>query len=127
VDVPDSPLVVPGDKNALQRLFTNLLTNAVQAVPRGGRVEVRAFASGEEVVVSVRDDGPGIPREQLSRICEPFYSTRPNGTGLGLAIADRIAAAHRATLTIESEPGRGTVVKVRFPRRVRTTVSTARE
>jgi signal transduction histidine kinase len=116
LSLPDSPLTVRGDRNALQRLFTNLLANAAQAVSKGGTVTVRASSAHDDVVVTVRDDGPGIPPDRLPRVREPFYSTRPDGTGLGLAIADRIAAAHRATVSIESEPGLGTEVTVRIPR-----------
>jgi signal transduction histidine kinase len=109
-----SPLLVHGDPSALQQLFTNVLINAVQAVDREGSIEVRASRDDDQVIVAIRDDGRGIPREQLSRIREPFYSTRPEGTGLGLAIADRIAAAHQAEIRIESDVNRGTSVEIRF-------------
>jgi signal transduction histidine kinase len=109
-----APLIVRGASSELQQLFTNLMVNAAQAIRPGGSIEARAWLDGESVIVVIEDDGRGIPSEHLARVREPFYSTRPEGTGLGLAIADRIAAAHRAAMTIESEPGRGTSVEVRF-------------
>jgi signal transduction histidine kinase len=106
---------VQGDNSALQQLFTNLLANAAQAVAERGTIEVSVSLERDSVMVRVRDDGRGIPTEALARVREAFFTTRAEGTGLGLAIAERIAAAHRAELTIESEVGRGTVVSVRFP------------
>jgi signal transduction histidine kinase len=114
VRMPDGTVVVLGDRDALQRLFTNVLANAVQASARGDVITVTLGCAGDEVGVTVRDHGAGIPPHRLSRIREPFFSTRPEGTGLGLAIAGRIAAAHQAELEIESEVGVGTSVKVRF-------------
>ena len=64
----------------------------------------------------IRDDGSGIPAEQLVRVFEPFFTTRAEGTGLGLPIARRIARAHGGELTIESEPGHGTIVRISLPR-----------
>jgi two-component system, sensor histidine kinase FlrB len=114
--LPDVPTTVQGDGTALQQLFTNLLANAAQAVAEGGTIEVNAALGRESVTVRVRDDGRGIASEALVRVREPFFTTRADGTGLGLAIAERIATAHQAELTIESEVGRGTVASVRFPR-----------
>jgi signal transduction histidine kinase len=112
--LPSAPLIVLGDRDALQQLFTNLLINAAEAVNSGGRVEATAAANGEVVVVAVSDDGRGIAPEDLCRVRERFFSTRRQGTGLGLAIADRIAAAHHADLLIESAPARGTRVELTF-------------
>jgi signal transduction histidine kinase len=114
VDVQESPLLLTGDASALQQLFTNLLINCVQASERGGSIHVHASSGADGAQVIIRDTGSGISSEQLSRVREPFYSTRPEGTGLGLAIADRIASAHRAEIRIESRPGQGTSVTVRF-------------
>jgi two-component system sensor histidine kinase AtoS len=114
VDVPSAPLVIPGDRDALQQLFTNVLANAAQAVGEGGTIDVHAAADGGVVVVTVHDNGAGISPEHLARVREPFFSTRPQGTGLGLAIADRVAAAHQAELRIESAPAQGTTVEIWF-------------
>ena len=114
VDLSSAPLLVLGDRDALQQLFAKLLANAAQAVGSGGRIDVTATADAGLVVVTADDDGPGITPEDLTRVREPFFSTRSEGTGLGLAIADRIAAAHHAKLQIDSAPGKGTRVEVRF-------------
>lgn len=116
VEATRVPLMVQGDQDALQRLFMNLLANALQASANGGVVQLSLEGVADEATVTIRDEGSGIPADQLSRVREPFFSTRPEGTGLGLTIASRIAAAHQAGLRIESEVGRGTTVTVRFPR-----------
>jgi len=109
------PLWVKGDAPALEQLFLNLLLNAAQSLDEGGRVEVTVAGYRDGVSISIRDTGRGIPLENMERIFEPFYSTRPDGTGLGLAIAQRIATAHGGELSIESTPGAGTTVRLRLP------------
>jgi signal transduction histidine kinase len=111
----EEPIWVKGDRVALEQLLLNLLLNAAQALGQGGTVTVTAQREAESVVVSVRDSGCGIPEEDLGRVAEPFFSTRPQGTGLGLAIAQRIAQAHGRPLEFESVPGMGTTVRVYLP------------
>ena len=109
------PIWVRGDQVALEQMFLNLLLNAAQAMEPGGTVTLTAQRDSESVVVSVRDSGCGIPEEDLGRVSEPFFSTRPRGTGLGLAIAQRIAQAHGHPLAFQSVPGMGTTVRVCLP------------
>ncbi len=111
----DAPIWVKGDAVALEQLLLNLLLNAAQATGRGGRVETRIAREEETVTVVIRDTGRGIPQEDLERITEPFFSTRPQGTGLGLAIAQRIAEAHGRGLEFESTPEVGTMVRLVLP------------
>ncbi len=106
---------VRGDAVALEQLLLNLLLNAAQAVEEGGQVSVTVEGHGDSVTVGVRDSGCGISEDDLGRITEPFFSTRPEGTGLGLAIAQRIAQAHGRGLEFDSAPGIGTVVRLRLP------------
>jgi signal transduction histidine kinase len=115
VRLPTSPLTVRGDAAALQQLFANLLFNAAQSLEPGGRVQIDAAEADGGVDVIIADDGVGISRENLARMERPFFSTKANGTGLGLPIARQIAAAHAGSLSIDSEPGRGTTVRVRLP------------
>jgi signal transduction histidine kinase len=116
----DAPLPVRGNPVHLKQVLLNLLLNAVQSSPRGGRVRlagsVRAGrvrglefrdVEGRLVEIAVEDEGPGIPAESLPRIFSPFYTTKPEGTGLGLAISLRIAEAHGGTLAAENRPGGG--------------------
>jgi len=80
-----------------------------------GRLSLEVARQNGNVALAVSDTGPGIPREKLARVFEPFYSGTPNGSGLGLAIAERIVAAHGGRIEIDSHPGRGTRVTLLFP------------
>jgi two-component system NtrC family sensor kinase len=104
----------------LNQVFLNLLKNAAEALEgRGGTVWVSARREGDAVRVLVRDDGPGIAREALGRIFEPFHTTKApgRGSGLGLSISRRIVADHGGTLEVESSPGAGATFSVRLPLR----------
>jgi signal transduction histidine kinase len=107
---------VEGDAARLRTCATNLLLNAVQASPRGGKVRARVGAAGAGAVLEVADEGPGIPPEVGDRIYEPFFTGRPGGTGLGLAVTRRIAEAHGGSLTFRSGAG-GTVFRLEVPSR----------
>lgn len=113
--VPLSQVV--GAQHELEQLFLNLMSNAYDAMPHGGRVRVSAAASvdGGHIEVRVQDQGQGMTRAQLARIEEAFYSTKPHGTGLGLAICRSIVGDIGASMTIDSEPGAGTTVTLRLP------------
>lgn len=108
------PVWVRGDDGALEQLVLNLLLNAAEALPRGGRASLRIDTGPhcESVVVTVTDDGPGIPERNLSQIFEPFFTTKGEGTGLGLAVARRIASAHGSELEVESAPGGGATFRL---------------
>lgn len=108
-------LPVAGDAQRLEQVALNLMLNAAEAMPNGGRLTVRLFSEDGTTTLEVGDTGVGIPPDQVDEVMRPFYSTKPTGTGLGLALVARIVAAHRATLRIESEPGRGTTIRVAFP------------
>jgi signal transduction histidine kinase len=113
----DAPKVV-GSAGELNQVWTNLLDNALDAVPVGGRVELRTRPTGDGIEVELRDNGPGIPREILDRIWEPFFTTKGvgQGTGLGLDIARRIVERqHGGTLGVTSSPG-DTRFTVRLPK-----------
>ena len=111
-----------GSESRLVQVFVNLLVNAAQAIPEGDvdsqRIEVRIAPEGEDRVrVEVEDTGAGIPTEALDRIFEPFWSDRPgaSGTGLGLSIVHGIVTSLGGGITVESEPGKGTVFRVVLP------------
>jgi two-component system sensor histidine kinase PilS (NtrC family) len=107
----------PLDGDLVRQVLWNLLRNAAEALePRGGVVAVSARVEGDLAVLEVRDDGPGMPPEVLERVFEPFFTTRARGSGLGLAITHAIAEAHGGKVSLESRPGAGTVVTLRFPR-----------
>jgi two-component system sensor histidine kinase HydH len=98
-------------------VLTNFLTNAVDAMPRGGTLAVRAARDGAALALSVSDTGAGFPPEERRRIFEPFYSTKPpgRGTGLGLAICREIAAALKGRIDVQSAPGRGSTFTLVVP------------
>ena len=108
---------LPGDPSRFSRVLVNLIDNAVQASPKGAEVRVHAFATSEVVDIVVRDRGRGIASEDLPRIFDPFFTTRADGTGLGLAICRKIVQAHGGQILVSSEPGSGTELRVRLPRR----------
>lgn len=113
------------DRMRLEQVLSNLVVNAIEAMPNGGPVSVVArgpleAAQGSEtesgyLEVSIEDHGAGIRREDMSKIFDPFFTTKPGGTGLGLPIARRIVQEHRGELDITSEEGAGTKVVVRLP------------
>jgi signal transduction histidine kinase len=112
---PGLPLV-RGFAGELNQIWANLIDNAIDAVPDGGRVEVTATREQQGVVVRVIDNGPGIPADVKPRIFDPFFTTKPvgQGTGLGLDIVRRLATHNDAAIDVESEPGR-TVFRVTLP------------
>lgn len=112
---PTEPVRAMGDPDALERVVLNLVLNGIQAAEDGGRIQVEVEEEGARSVITVRDDGIGIEPGTLERVTEPFFTTRPGGTGIGLAVTQRIVTAHGGTLEIESEPGRGTTVRVGLP------------
>jgi two-component system NtrC family sensor kinase len=105
------------DPGLLRQILVNLLTNALDAVEKGGRVTVGARAEGDGVLITVSDTGHGIPADDLKRIFEPFYTTkgRGKGTGLGLAICRQLTAALGGHISVDSQPGRGSTFFVRLP------------
>jgi len=113
---PD-PLVIEGDRFALGRVFRNLVTNAIQATPDGGRVAVTTTRDGQQVQVVVADTGSGIAPERLGKIFEDYVTTKRHGLGLGLAISKRIVEQLDGTIAVASEVGRGTTFTLRFPAR----------
>lgn len=108
---------VIADRSQLMQAVVNVLLNAVQAVPESGRIAVEARVEGGRIGVLVQDWGAGIPKAIISRVCEPFFSTKPEGegTGLGLSITAGIVRSHGGELDIQSEPGKGTTVGIWLP------------
>jgi PAS domain S-box-containing protein len=118
---PDGGPAVSGDRDRLQQLFLNLVLNAMEAMPGGGELRVAAEAgrdvgqTGARLVVSVADTGPGIPQELLSRIFDPYFTTRTEGLGLGLAVVHRIVEDHGGSVVVDSRLDLGTTFTVALP------------
>jgi signal transduction histidine kinase len=122
VDIADGLPEIPGDPNQLRQLFTNLLTNAFEAMDGRGTVEIRArFTEPHDesepahVVIEVQDDGPGMSGDEAERVFSPFFTTKPQGTGLGLAIVRKVIDAHDGHINHSTPPGGGTCFRVSLP------------
>jgi len=114
--IEDSLPLASVDEDALRQLLLNLLLNAVDASPPGGCIRVEAAQAGAEIVLHVRDDGPGVPEALRAQIFEPFFSTRRDRPGgLGLAISRRIAEEAGGSLALLDPGGTGAVFRVAIP------------
>jgi signal transduction histidine kinase len=106
---------VAGDQELLRQALLNVVLNACQAMPDGGTVRLATETDGDEIVVSVADEGVGIPAEDLERIFHLYYTTKPDGHGVGLPMVYRIVQLHDGRIEVSSSSGRGTVFTIRFP------------
>jgi signal transduction histidine kinase len=104
------------DPDQLRQVIDNLVRNAIDATPSGGRVGLSLRSGSREQVLEVSDTGHGISAEHLSKIFDLYFTTKAQGTGVGLAVAHQIVTAHGGTIEVESEPGAGTRMTVRLPR-----------
>lgn len=115
VDWQAEILPVMCDKNQIKQVFMNILKNAIEAMPNGGTIQINFYQDRHDYsVVRITDEGPGIPDEVMSRLGEPFFSTKTTGTGLGLMVCYRIIEAHHGQMEIISEPSKGTIVEIRL-------------
>ena len=119
----DSSLTVMVDRTILRQALINLIDNAVKYSPVKGSILIRVANNEQNVVIEVQDSGPGIPAEHRTRIFERFYrvdrarTRAEGGTGLGLSIAQWAVAAHGGTIDVQSDPGSGSIFRVRLPKR----------
>jgi two-component system, OmpR family, phosphate regulon sensor histidine kinase PhoR len=119
--VKDSPLVVRADEEGLLQILGNLIDNAIKYTPAGGVITVRCHNDDKDAVIEVADTGVGIEPEHHSRLFERFYrvdkarSRELGGTGLGLAIVKHLCQAMQGSVTVSSQPGKGSVFGVRLP------------
>jgi signal transduction histidine kinase len=121
-DIPEGLAPVKADRDKLSQILLNIIENAIKFTPESGEVSIgaRDLHNGD-VEITVADSGIGIPKDEIPRIGERFYrvdktrSREMGGTGLGLSIVKHLIQAHEGTLTIESQPGRGTTVQLSLP------------
>ncbi|MBI5477573.1 MAG: hypothetical protein HY906_01885 [Deltaproteobacteria bacterium] len=118
-ELRSAPTIVLANRTLLQQVFVNLGNNALDAMPQGGTLSVRTNDTADGAVqVEVRDTGSGVPDAIRHRVFEPFFTTKEvgKGTGLGLSLAHEIVTQHGGEISLESELGAGTTVRVRLPR-----------
>ena len=116
LDLKASPEPVAGDAELLHRALSNLVLNAMDAMPQGGTLTLRTRDSDERVYVEVSDTGSGLTREECDRLFTPYYTSKEHGTGLGLAIVQSVVSDHGGTISVQSERGKGTTFLVELPR-----------
>lgn len=114
VDV-DSAITITADRVRLKQALLNVCLNSLEAMERGGMLEIAGCAEKSQVLLTIRDTGVGIPPEQLSRVFDPLFTTKSNGTGLGLSIVRNIVKQHGGIVRISSEPSCGTTVTIELP------------
>jgi len=113
-------LIIRGNEGKLHQLFLNLLSNSAQAIEGEGKIEISTTYSNGDIVISIKDNGCGISKDNLAKIFDPFFTTKESGkgTGLGLSIAYGIVKDHCGTMEFISEVGKGTEAVIRFPQNV---------
>ncbi len=116
LDIPAALPNVALDAEQMEQVFFNLLKNALEALPDGGRIDIGLDADDQDVSATCRDTGLGMSAEQLAHLFEPYRTTKEKGTGLGLMISKRIVTEHGGSIAAESAPGGGTTFTVTLPR-----------
>ncbi|MBW2142426.1 MAG: PAS domain S-box protein [Deltaproteobacteria bacterium] len=112
---PEAALVM-ADGSRLKQVFLNVIKNGIEAMDNKGTLSIKSQVLADEVVVSVADGGPGIPKEEIDKILTPFFTTKSHGTGLGLPVSKRIIEEHQgSSFTITSRQGQGTEVMITLP------------
>lgn len=116
-DLDEDMPIIAGDEAQLQQVFMNLVSNAIDAIGKGGLVQIQSHQKEGNITVSVKDDGLGIPREQQKKVFDPFFTTKSAGfgTGLGLWVTYDIVKRMGGTISLESEPEKGTTFVVNLP------------
>jgi signal transduction histidine kinase len=116
LDVSQEPMPIDADTELLHRALSNLVLNAIDAMPDGGTLTLAAHPKGEGVELRVADTGEGLTPEECERLFTPYYTTKQHGTGLGLAIVQSVVADHAGTITVEGAPGGGAAFIITLPR-----------
>ncbi|MFZ3589636.1 ATP-binding protein [Bacillus sp. DJP31] len=111
----DREAMINCDENQIKQLFINLIKNGIESMPLGGQIHIESTIEDGFVVAKVHDQGMGMSEKHMSRLGEPFYSTKGKGAGLGLVVSNKIITQHQGTMEFKSEVGEGTIVTVRIP------------
>jgi len=103
------------DERFLKQAILNIIKNSIHAMPEGGKIKISTLKTSEDVRLMISDSGIGIPEENIEKIFEPYFTTKPDGTGLGLTLVYKIIKEHGAEIEVMSRPGSGTTVTIHFP------------
>jgi len=103
------------DPVVMRRVFTNLIVNAIQAMPNGGELGIDLYGTDESMFIAFKDTGVGIPERNMGKLFNPFFTTKAKGQGLGLPVCKRLVEAHDGRITVESKPGEGSTFTVKLP------------
>jgi PAS domain S-box-containing protein len=103
------------DPAMLRRVFSNLIMNAIQAMPDGGGLEIDMYGTDESLFIAFKDMGMGIPEENMGKLFNPLFTTKAKGQGLGLPVCKKLVEAHNGRITVESKPGEGSTFTVKLP------------
>jgi two-component system nitrogen regulation sensor histidine kinase NtrY len=122
VEFAKEPMPIDADPELLHRAISNLVLNAIDAMPQGGALTLGARAKDERVELRVADTGEGITPEECERLFTPYYTTKEHGTGLGLAIVQSVVSDHNGTIAVESRPGAGVTFVISLPMAPETTL-----
>ena len=116
-ELPKEPVMMTYDATQIEQVLVNLYQNAIQAMPRGGKLHIQLHHKSSGVAIKVRDEGVGIAQENLRRIFDPFFTTKPagEGTGLGLSVSYGIVSRHRGSIDVQSEMGKGSTFTILLP------------
>ena len=115
LELADSPVVGMLDEPSIRATTLNLVLNAVQAMPAGGHLTIITSTSGDKLLMAIRDTGSGMTPDQIKQIFEPFNTTKSRGLGLGMPYAQKIIQEHGGQIIVESQPGKGTEVRIELP------------
>jgi len=125
LDVPQGELWYEADEGQIKQIIWNLATNGLRAMPDGGRLQLVGATepASDAVMLTVHDQGIGIPADEVDALFQPFHGSFAKGSGLGLAIVHRIVSDYHGDIQVSSRPGAGTTVSVRLPARTAAVVS----
>jgi PAS domain S-box-containing protein len=112
--VPIEEVIVSGEKNQLKQVFLNLIKNAIEAMPTGGKIYVSIERTAHTILITIKDHGVGMESEQIKKLGEPFFTTKDNGNGLGLMVSYKIIQNHKGTIHVESQLNQGTTFIISF-------------
>lgn len=117
LEAKDKDLCILGDEKSLKTLFNNIIKNALEAINYKGYIDLKVFEDvNENIVITIKDDGPGLDEYAKENICKKFFTTKSNGSGLGIFICNKVAEEHNGSFSLENHPEGGCIAKVILPK-----------